>query len=227
MDRELPRTALDAWISALLADERFTGMGHAQRPETRNLGLGWLYYALARLLAPTNAVVIGSHRGFVPLLVARALADEGGGGRLVFIDPSLVDDFWRDPQAVREHFAHWGLPGVEHHGLTTQDFVETDTYRELGELGLVFIDGYHSKQQAAFDFRAFESRVGPGGLILLHDSIRVRRSSLYGPDKVYEHRVCEFIDELRGDARYQVFDLPFGDGLTLVRKPGRPETLIR
>ena len=50
-------------------------MGHNQRAEDLNLGLGWLYYGLARLIHPKSAVVIGSYRGFVPLLLGRALRD--------------------------------------------------------------------------------------------------------------------------------------------------------
>ena len=69
-------------------------MGHSQSPEDRNLGLGWLYYALGRTLRPKVAVVIGSWRGFVPLVIGKALQDNQIPGELIFIDPSLADDFW-------------------------------------------------------------------------------------------------------------------------------------
>ena len=92
------------WIAALFEHPNLLRMGHAQRTDDQNLGLGWLYYALARIVRPTTVVVIGSFRGFAPLVFARALADNAEGGQLHFIDPSLVDDFWKDAAAVRAYF---------------------------------------------------------------------------------------------------------------------------
>ena len=60
------------WISEILASPALRTMGHGQRAEDGNLGLGWMYYALARVLRPALAVVIGSYRGFVPLILAHA-----------------------------------------------------------------------------------------------------------------------------------------------------------
>ena len=216
---------MNAWITQVLGDDGLSGMGHAQNRQSGNLGLGWLYYGMARVVKPATAVVIGSYRGFVPLMLGRALS-ENGDGKVLFIDPSLVDDFWREPDKVRAHFATFGLSNIEHHCLTTQEFVKSDAYKNLGEIGLVFIDGYHSHEQARFDFEAFESRLSARGVIFFHDSIRVRPSRIYGPDKVYEHRVRDFMLELRKDPKLQVFDLPFGDGLTLVRKAAAQESLF-
>ena len=56
------------WIAHLFRDKDMLRMGHGQRVEDRNLGLGWVYYALARLLRPEKVVVIGSYRGFAPLV---------------------------------------------------------------------------------------------------------------------------------------------------------------
>lgn len=219
-------TSLNTWIDQVLSDDNLSGMGHAQNREFGSLGLGWLYYGMARIVKPTTAVVIGSFRGFVPLVLGRALADEGAG-KVIFIDPSLVDNFWREPANVQAHFSKFGLTNIEHHCLTTQEFVGSTTYRNLGEIGLVFIDGYHSQEQARFDFEAFRPFVSERGVILFHDSIRVRSSRIYGPNKVYEHRVRDLMLELRKDPALQVFDLPFGDGLTLVRRASSEEMLFK
>lgn len=218
--------ALEDWVGGLLANPELAGMGHAQRPAQADLGLGWLYYGLARTLKPAIAVVIGSWRGFVPMVLARALADEGAGGRVVFIDPSLVDAFWREPSSVQAHFARHGIANIEHHCLTTQAFRASAAYAALGEVGLVFIDGFHTREQARIDFDAFRPIVGPRGAFLFHDSIRRRRSSIYGAGREYQHTVCDLIDELRADTRLQVFDLPLGDGLTLVRERGPAGVLL-
>ena len=222
----MPTAPLNDWITEVLDDDGLSGMGHAQNRDLGNLGLGWLYYGMARVVKPATAVVIGSYRGFVPLMMGRALIDNGAG-KVIFIDPSLVDPFWREPDAVRAHFAKFGLSNIEHHCVTTQDFVKSAAYQNLGEVGLVFIDGYHSHEQARFDYEAFEPRLAARGVVLFHDSVRIRPSRIYGPDKVYEHRVRDYMLELRKDPKLQVFDLPFGDGLTLVRKSAAEETLFQ
>ena len=206
------------WIEKLFEHEDMLRMGHQQRAADSNLGLGWLYYALARVIRPSRAVVIGSFRGFVPLILGKALADNSERGELWFIDPSLVDNFWIDPQAVQRHFSEFGVKNIRHFLMTTQQFVASESYRSLGEVGLVFIDGYHSEEQVRFDYAAFENQLSPEGIVILHDSAVVRTSRMYGDDRAYEHRVKCFVDELKKDTRLQVFDLPFGRGATMVRK---------
>src|SRR5262245_27188566 len=117
---------MDAFIDTLFSDPDMLRMGHAQRLSDRNLGLGWLYYALGRILRCNLAVVIRSYRGFVPAVIAKALRDNVEGGELVFLDPSLVDDFWSDPQKVTQHFARLGTPNVKHFRQTTQEFVKSE-----------------------------------------------------------------------------------------------------
>ena len=90
---------MNEWIAALFRDHELTRMGHAQSVEDLNLGLGWLYYGLARAMRPATVVVIGSYRGFAPMMFGRALADNGGGGQVHFIDPSHVE--WHGDLADR------------------------------------------------------------------------------------------------------------------------------
>lgn len=209
---------LTEWIARLFEHPDLLRMGHVQRAEDRNLGMGWLYYGLTRLLRPKQVVVIGSYRGFSPLVFGRALADNLEGGSVVFIDPSFVDDFWKDSHRVREYFASFGVTNIRHVPMTTQEFVQSEAYRELDEVGIVFVDGYHSAEQARFDYEAFAPLVPATGLVLFHDSIRTEEVHLYGPGREYERRVKDFIDELKRDPALQVLDLPFAHGLTLVRR---------
>ena len=206
------------WIEALFADPELTRMGHAQRAADANLGLGWVYYGLARTIRPSTAVVIGSYRGFVPLVLAKALADNAEGGRVVFIDPSLVDDFWTDPARVADHFARHGADNVRHYQMTTQEFADTAAYRNLTNVGLLFVDGMHTLEQARFDHAAFRDKLTSDAVVLFHDSARVLKTRIYGPERAYEHRVVDYINELKRDPGYQVFDLPFAAGVTLVRR---------
>lgn len=206
-----------AWVAELFEHPELTDW-HGQRVDDFNLGLGWLYYGLARIVRPKRVVVIGSYRGFVPLILGKALVDNSEGGQVVFIDPSFVDDFWKDPHTVRNYFTSFGVTNVEHFLMTTQQFVESEVYRALGKVGIVFVDGYHSEEQARFDYEAFEGLLSRRGVILFHDSVRIFKSWIYGEDRVYECRVKCLIDELKNDPSLQVFDLPFDRGVTLVRK---------
>lgn len=209
---------LTTWISKLFSDRALTVMGHAQRVEDLNLGLGWIYYGLARAARPQRVVVIGSHRGFAPMVFAKALADNGEGGRVTFIDPSLVDDFWCDPKSIQAHFASYGIDNIDHHRMTTQEFVESPAWKELGEVGILFVDGYHSEEQARFDHEAFTTQLGDEGYTLFHDSVRTRLSRMYGPDNHYYHDVYHYMDALRRDPGWEVLALPFDDGLCMVRR---------
>ncbi len=150
------------WVAKLLEFPGLARMGHLQRVEDSNIGLGWIYYGLARVIRPKKVVVIGSYRGFVPLILGKALADNLDGGQVIFIDPSFVDDFWKDAEAVRRHFAHFELTNVQHFLMTTQQFVDSDAYHHLDRVGMVFVDGYHSEEQARFDYETFENFLEPG-----------------------------------------------------------------
>jgi predicted O-methyltransferase YrrM len=198
-------------------------MGHAQRLDDANLGLGWLYYALARIIRHPQAVVIGSWRGFVPLLIARGLADNLEGGRVLFIDPSLVDDYWRDSDQPGDRFSEFGIQNVDHYLMTTQEFTQTKDYRELGEIGLLFVDGMHTYEQAKFDFEAFIDHLAEDGIILFHDTALRGSSGMYGPERRYRYSVHEFTTELQATGDFELFNLPFDSGITLVRKRQSPE----
>lgn len=206
------------WVERILRLDDLGMMGHGQRPASLDLGLGWLYYALARLLRPARAVCIGSWRGFVPIVLGHALKHNGEGGRITFIDPSLVDDFWMEPQRTRAWFQSFGLENIEHHRLTTQEFVGTEAYRALDRVGLLFVDGYHTAEQARFDHEVFAALLTRDAHVLFHDSIRPKLSDLYGVDRAYLHTVHLYIDELKRRPELQVIDFPFGAGLSLVRR---------
>lgn len=211
---------LTTWISQMFADPALTGMGQAQRIDDLNLGLGWIYYGLARLARPQRIVVVGSYRGFAPLVFARALADNGEGGRVTFIDPSFVDDFWRDRARVEAYFTSHGISNIDHHCMTTQEFAANAAGEELGAVGILLVDGYHSEEQARFDHETFAPQLGHEGYALFHDSIRERVSYIYGHDKTYTHDVVRYMEALRRDPRWEVLALPFGDGLCMVRSVG-------
>jgi hypothetical protein len=214
---------LDSYLRHLFSDPDMLRMGHGQRLADLNLGLGWIYYGLGRLLRPARAVVVGSYRGFVPSVIARSLLDNVEGGEVWFIDPSLADDYWQDPASVAVTFERLGTPNVRHQRYTTQEFVATEAYAGLKDVGLVMIDGYHSAEQARFDYLAFLPKLGTDAVVLFHDSVTRRSSAFYGADRRYEHTVCLLMDRLKATPGLEVLTLPFGSGVTLVR--GVPDSL--
>lgn len=209
------------WAQKILAHPELRRMGHGQRRADGNLGLGWLYYGLVRIERPKRVVCIGSWRGFVPIVLASALRDNGEGGRLTFIDPSLVDDFWRDAQRTRDWFESFGLDNVEHHLSTTQDFVGSEAFQALDPVGLLFVDGFHSEEQARFDHEAFVEKLSDQAVVLFHDSIRPALTGIYGPDATYVHTVYRYMDELALRDDLQLMDFPLSSGVTAVRHAPR------
>jgi predicted O-methyltransferase YrrM len=212
---------MNEWIVQLFQNKDLLRMGHCQQLEDLNLGMGWLYYGLTRLIRPQKVVVIGSWRGFAPLIFSKALADNAEKGVVYFIDPSLADDFWNDRNRVQDHFQRYGVNNIQHFLMTTQEFVESDEYNALNDPGIVFIDGLHTEDQARFDFEAFENKIAENGIFFFHDSlstVKIKCQDLYSPKLHYERRVKYFIDTLKVNTQWQVFDFPFANGLTLVRK---------
>ena len=213
----------EEFIRRLYSDPEMLRMGHFQRGEDLNLGLGWMYYALGRIVRPSRAVVIGSLRGFAPSIIAKSMLDNVEGGEVLFIDPSYVNDFWADPAKVETHFRQLGTPNVRHFRCTTQEFAATPDYVELGGVGLLMIDGLHTAEQARFDYLAFLDKLTENAVVLFHDSVRRKASRIYGKDKPYTHTVCVFMERLKQTQGLELFTLPFADGLTLVQ--GQPENL--
>jgi len=214
---------LSHFVERIFENPELHRMGHNQCADDKNLGLGWIYYAMGRVARPGCAVVIGSWRGFVPMMIARALSDNAEAGEVWFIDPSMVDDFWQDATRTKAHFASYGLHNVRHFAMTTQQFVETDDYKSLTNVGLLFVDGYHTAEQAKFDHKAFANRLAPRAFTLFHDSMVERRSTIYGEGRSYQMDVGDYMRELAVHPDLQVMDFPFGTGLTMVRsiKDGR------
>jgi hypothetical protein len=214
---------MDDFIRTLFRDPEMLRMGHGQRLGDLNLGFGWLYYALGRMLRPQRAVVIGSWRGFTPAVIGKALLDNGEGAEVLFVDPSLAADTWTDPERVRAHFESLGVPNVRHVRHTTQSFVGAPEYAALGEVGLLMVDGYHSAEQARFDYLAFLPKLRPDAVTLFHDSVARRRSTFYGEDRAYEHSVCDLMERLRRTPGLETMTFPMASGVTMVR--GLPQDL--
>lgn len=185
-------------------------MGQMTDTDTSNLGFGYLYYGLTRLYQPETVVCIGSYRGFSTICMTLGLVDNQKG-TCHFIDPGKVDGHWHDPQNV-EHLAQRFNLGHrwKHQRKTSQEVIAQNSIPDT--IDLLLIDGDHSYDGVKFDFDHFGSRVRPGGLILLHDSINEGRG--FTPWEVKAFLEAEVYTR----PEYEPFTFPLSAGLTLVRK---------
>jgi len=204
------------FLNKIMTTPDLLQMGHGQTIVDKNLGMGWIYYSLSRLYKPEVVVCIGSWRGFVPMLLAKGMKDNLNGGKLIFIDPSLVDDFWSDDVVVKKYFEDWGLDNITHYKMTTQEFKLSDVYKNLKKVDILFVDGLHTYDQAKFDHKTFEPLLSSKSISLFHDSIETHESDIYGDTNKYQYSVNKYMTELK-ESGYQVLDIPFEFGLSLVR----------
>lgn len=205
------------WISKILSYDELCDMGHHQRRDDNNVGLGWIYYGLARIYRPSHIVCVGSWRGFAPMMFARGMADNLEHGLVTFIDPSFVDDFWKDPQKVKGWFNHFGITNISHVCQTTEDFTRSPNFEAMKPIDLLFVDGYHTAECARADHLAFSSKLQRGSLILFHDSISRAEGGMYGLGNEYNYSVCDYMSELRRSGNYELLDIDVCEGLTLAR----------
>jgi predicted O-methyltransferase YrrM len=177
-----------------------------------NLGLGWLYYSLPRIYKPKLVVMIGSGRGFLPILIAKGLKDNKDKTACYFIDPSLDDAFWQNKAKTQKWFKNFGVEKIISHQLyTTQKFIKTPLYQKMKNIDLLVIDGNHFYNYVKFDFKSFAKKLSKNAIILFHDSIsRSKNPQWNGPLK--------FLNELKKDKHYQFFDFKIGAGLTICQK---------
>ena len=120
-------------------------------------------------------------------------------------------------QRVSEWFDHYDVNNITHYKKTTQEFVESNVYRNLHDIDVLFVDGYHSAEQAQYDHEAFVDRLSDNSIVLFHDSMTRNPSRIYGADQVYHYSVCDYIDQLKTQPNMQVMDFPFENGVTLLR----------
>jgi predicted O-methyltransferase YrrM len=201
-----------ATIDKLL--ERLIPLGHHDGPvaiarNRRDLGLGWLYYSLARLLRPNRVVVVGSFRGFSVVCLALGLEDNGRG-HLDFVDASKVDRFWLNRSAVRRHFEVFGVADrITVHRMTTDRFLRKSANLST-PIDFLFLDGDHHHSSVRFDHTGFEAALAPDAYVAFHDSY-------VGGFGFTEWEVADYLSTL-DLAAYEVLTFPVGQGLTLLKR---------
>lgn len=190
-----------------------------QRETYQNLGFGWIYFALARVLEPKRVLVVGSGRGFSVACFGLGM-DSNAPTKIVFVDPGYdswmcdgvatdtAAGFWKDPATTAAHFSSTlGLENVEHLKLRS-DEAFARLHAEGERFDLVYIDGEHSYRQSLTDFRSAWALLAPNGVIVAHDA---RCRDWPGVALAIAHFEAEQTDA-------QTFTLPLYPGLGLIQR---------
>ena len=195
----------------IFSDEALLCQGHGQDSDRESLGLGFLYYSFCRIFRPERIVCIGSWRGFVPMLFAAGQKDNQKG-RTYLIDPSYVDDFWKDEKKVSEYFQSHGVDNIQHFCTTTQEFSKSAYFQMLHDIDFLFVDGDHRYRQVLFDFETFRPNLSKSALIFFHDStMRGKAYSLW--------EVPDFLLEFaQHNKEYEMLTVDAARGLTILKR---------
>ncbi len=197
-------TPPDPLLAELIAEtaRRFPGDAGLQiGPEQ-----GTFMTMLSRLVAPRQAVEVGTFTGYSSICLARGLAE---GGRLTCCD---ISEEWTS--LAREYWQKAGLA----------DRIELRLGPALGSLralpageylDLAFIDA--DKTGYVSYWEEIVPRLRPGGLLLVDNTFLHGRIFHADPDR-NARGVREFNDHAAADGRVEQVMLSVGDGLTLARK---------
>lgn len=154
-------------------------------------------YSLARFLPAKVAVEIGTDDGSttVPLLLGCVAA----GGVLHSVDPAQCDPAHATVFATAQS-SKWRF-----HRMTSEAFAP-----ECPDgVDLVFIDGDHSYEGVALDWRLYSPKVRVGGLVVLHDACNT--ADFPGIAQLIE-------EEIRPRTDWGVAQLNYGYGLTICER---------
>lgn len=187
---------------------------HSHDCQTDDLGYGYLYYALARILKPKNVLVVGSGDGFVPICFALGL-QANRHGYIHIVEPGYHSKkSWEDIFKVAGRFGAVGIDAqiIRFYKMTNKAFLSFYKERYEWEMDILFIDGAIDKENVEFDFYEIGSLVKKGGYILIHD-IDHSENELLGP--IYRKELFKYVKESKD---YESLSIMGSGGLGLVRK---------
>jgi predicted O-methyltransferase YrrM len=201
-----------------------------------NLGFGFLYYAMGRIIRPKLAVVLGSQMGFSAISIALSIRDNANSGKLILVDAGYSDSvdgthqgmggigFWKDPERVTKVFNRFEVGDImEVRVMRTSDFAQSYTAAKMPPLDLLLIDADHSYEGFRYDFETYSKFLSNTGLILCHDTEVMDDGS--GP---YPFGVGRYLrNVIQRNRRYQAISLPIWPGLGIVSKAGTAESRLK
>ncbi|WP_405141167.1 class I SAM-dependent methyltransferase [Sphaerisporangium sp. NBC_01403] len=187
-----------------LAEETLTATGDSAgmqiSPEQ-----GTFLTMITQISGARNVVEIGTFTGYSSICIARGLAADG---RLTCFD---VSDEWTS--IARKYWEKAGVAGLIE--LRLGPAAETlQRFPVRPEVDLAFIDA--DKAGYPVYYEAIMSRLAPGGIILMDNTLRHGSVADYTDGEAATMR--DFNDLVMRDTRVTSTLLPIADGLTFIRK---------
>lgn len=150
----------------------FTWLVQDGRSVTDGLGISpleiYLLEALAQARPARRVLVIGNSFGWSTL----ALALANPGAQVIAIDAGYDENSLKGIDLTNAMAARLGLNVRVVEAVSPQDV--PDVVRStVGELDLVFVDGFHSSEQIIADWYAVRPFLAPDAVVLLHDVLFV------------------------------------------------------
>lgn len=176
-------------------------MSQNTNEENGDLGLGLLHYSFIINNKPKNILVVGSKKGFIPAVIAKACRDINHG-HVDFVDAAYGNEdgdekswlgtgFWKKSNP-KKHFAQ--LMGIEKyidtHVMTSAEFAKKNKTKKYQ---YIYIDGDHSYSGVKKDYALFFPKLEKNGLILFHDILGM------GDTKINNFGVHKFWKEIKKD----------------------------
>ncbi|MEV7964704.1 O-methyltransferase [Sphaerisporangium sp. NPDC088356] len=187
-----------------LAEETLTATGDSARMQI-SPEQGTFLTMITQISGARNVVEIGTFTGYSSICIARGL---GGDGRLTCFD---VNDEWTS--IARKYWEKAGVAGLIE--LRLGPAAETlQRFPVRPEVDLAFIDA--DKAGYPVYYEAIMSRLAPGGIILMDNTLRHGTVADYTDGEAATMR--DFNDLVMRDTRVTSTLLPIADGLTFIRK---------
>lgn len=182
----------DITVRHLMEEFNADTYGHRGDIKDADLGYGWIHYGLLRTIKPRKVLCIGSRHGYIPAILAQACKDNGQG-RVDFVDPGYGKDnknhwtgegYWKTKEG-KECFERFGLEDfITLHLMTSEEFAKKKKKRKYE---YVYIDGDHSYEGVALDYKLFWPRLKKEGFMAFHDiSItEPKPEGIYGVNRLW------------------------------------------
>ena len=163
-------------------------------------------------------VIVEIVRGMSTVSPVRYLELGIGNGQTFRAVAPLCDEAWAVDRSGVKLSNAMKADNVLRFSMTTDDFFEGQVDKAFD---VIFIDALHEKEQVLKDFDNSFKAVKDNGLILMHDGFPPNKA---GMGKNRSWNTWEAISRIRHgstNGAYECTTLPFGHGVTIIRKAAK------
>lgn len=190
-------------LTKLLIDTIPAAQGQSEND--LNIGFGFLYYSLSRILRPKTIVVLGSLKGFSPLCFSLGLKDNQSG-KLYFVDAGYSDKkqgkkiasggrgFWNNKKEYQKLLKSFGVTKIiSSHIVRTSEFLKFYKTNHLPPIDILYIDANHTYEGFKYDYENYIKLLSDNGIVVFHDALVDENNNGYtfGVKKYYEEIISQ------------------------------------